>query len=85
MQGKVLYPNYQKHHKKSDIKQGIKPPSSNEPPPPPAPPKATGRPNFYKRLKDTASTVADAAASELGTSIIENVINEKDKYIQHLP
>ena len=44
-----------------------------------APPKTAGRPNFYKKLKDTASTVADAASSELGTSIIESAINEIDK------
>ena len=44
-----------------------------------APPKTTGRPNFYRKLKNTASTVADAASSELGTSIIESAINEIDK------
>jgi hypothetical protein len=44
-----------------------------------APPKATGRSKFYKKLKDTAGTVADAAASDIGISIIESAVNELDK------
>jgi hypothetical protein len=63
---------------------------TREPIPEPEPPKpvikpdevappTTGRSKFYKKLKDTASTVADAASSELGTAIIESAINEIDK------
>ena len=44
-----------------------------------APPTTTGEPKFFKKLKDTASTVADAASSELGTSIIEYALNGVDK------
>jgi hypothetical protein len=41
-------------------------------------PPTTGR-HLYKKLKDTASTVADAASSELGTAIIESALNGIDK------
>ncbi len=34
---------------------------------------------YIKTLKDTASTVADAASSELGTAIIESALNGIDK------
>ena len=65
---------------KIDIKPTeVAPPKIDIKPTEVAPPKTKGRPNFYKKLKDTASTVADAASSELGTSIIESAINEIDK------
>ena len=65
---------------KIDIKPtDVAPPKIDIKPTEVAPPKTAGRPNFYKKLKDTASTVADAASSELGTSIIESAINEIDK------
>jgi hypothetical protein len=40
-------------------------------------PPTTGR-HLYKKLKDTASKVTDAASSELGTSIIEHALNGID-------
>ena len=61
---------------------------TREPIPKPEPPKpvikpdevappTTGR-HLYKKLKDTASKVTDAASSELGTSIIEHALNGID-------
>ena len=44
-----------------------------------APPTTTGEPKFFKKLKDTASTVADVASSELGTAIIEHALNGIDQ------
>ena len=44
-----------------------------------APPKEKGPLKFYKKLKSAAGTVADAAASDIGISIIESAVNEIDK------
>jgi len=64
---------------------------TSEPAPPPeptktdvkpddvAPPKEKGPLKFYKKLKSAAGTVADAAASDIGISIIESAVNEIDK------
>jgi hypothetical protein len=63
---------------------------TDEPKPPPPPPKIDVKPDdvapptqrapkFIKKLKDSASTIADAASSEMGTAIIESAINEIDK------
>jgi len=63
---------------------------TDEPKPPQPPPKIDVKPvdvapptprapKFIKKLKDSASTIADAASSEMGTAIIESAINEIDK------
>ena len=63
---------------------------TDEPQPPQPPPKIDVKPvdvapptprapKFIKKLKDSASTIADAASSEMGTAIIESAINEIDK------
>ena len=62
---------------------------TKEPQPVPEPPKIDIKPTevapptrdskLFQKLKDTASTVANAASSELGTSIIEHALNGVDQ------
>ena len=62
---------------------------TKEPQPVPEPPKIDIKPTevapptrdskLFQKLKDTASTVANAASSELGTSIIEHALNGIDE------